>query len=68
MQTWIKEGLPVTGNYMGVKIEGIVVESRVKYGGKVCHTVELNAPIQLPWNTTARTRVIVDDEQIVVGC
>ena len=68
MQTWIKEGLPVTGKYMGVKIEGVVVESRVNYGGQVCHTVELHNPIKLRWRTEPVSRVIVDDEQIVVGC
>ena len=43
---WNLENLRVTGNYMGsVPVSGMVTESRVKYGGTVCHTVALDNPI-----------------------
>ena len=35
-----REGQYVKGSYLGSYVEGVVLESRVKYGGKVQHKVE----------------------------
>lgn len=62
--TWILDDQKVSGKYFDISFTGIVEESRVKYGGKVCHTINLDSPIQLPWRTEATTRIICDDEEL----
>jgi hypothetical protein len=60
--SWILEGKQVAGKYFGQSFEGIVVESRVRYGGKVCHTID-----ELKWRTKPVSRIIVnlgDDEDV----
>ena len=42
---WNREGQTVAGMYLkAYAVSGTVVESRVKYGGTVQHTVKLDAP------------------------
>ena len=44
--SWILEGQKVAGEYLGThSFTGVVVESRVKYGGKVSNTIVLDTPI-----------------------
>lgn len=60
---WNYEGMTVSGVYLGdFKVTGRVELSRVKYGGRVCHTVVLNSPITV--YGAIRERVILDHEQI----
>ena len=60
---WHLENCRVTGNYMGsVPVSGMVTESRVKYGGTVCHTVELDKPITV--FGAIRERVILDNWEV----
>jgi len=61
---WILEGQEVSGTYHNQRFEGRVTESRVAYGGRVLHTVELTYPIELPWGSEPRTRIIVKDSEI----
>jgi hypothetical protein len=64
MGNWDLEGLKVTGMYMGeFPVTGIVVLSRVKYGGGVQHTVVLDEPIQV--YSAMRERVLLDHENVV---
>jgi len=45
---WNLEGRKVAGHYMGMQefmFTGTVSNSRVRYGGSVSHTVELDTPI-----------------------
>jgi hypothetical protein len=45
--SWNLEGKRVNGFYMGqFPYTGMVVESRVKYGGQVQHTVQVDAPFE----------------------
>ena len=45
MNDWILEGQRVRGMYLEeFPVEGMVVESRVTYGGAVKHTVVLDRP------------------------
>jgi len=37
--SWIKDGERIAANYLGYIVTGVVVDSRVKYGGKVQYTV-----------------------------
>jgi hypothetical protein len=60
---WDLENCRVTGNYMGsIPIAGMVTESRVKYGGTVCHTVALDKPITV--FGAIRERVILDNWEV----
>jgi len=46
--SWDKTGETVTSNYLGeFQVVGVVQSSRVKYGGKVQHTVTLGSPITI---------------------
>lgn len=65
MSNWIKDGNRVQARYLGSHpVQGIVVESRVRYGGKVCYTVILDQPTQFPWRSEPTSTVIVDQEEI----
>jgi hypothetical protein len=59
MTAWIRDGETVEGRYFDVPFRGRVVESRVKYGGSVQYTVDLDEPITLPWRAESRHRVLV---------
>jgi hypothetical protein len=64
--SWIKDGQRVQASYLGTApLAGLVVESRVRYGGKVCYTVILDQPAQFPWRSEPTTLVIVDQNEIV---
>jgi hypothetical protein len=63
--SWIKDGEQITANYMGTRVSGTVVDSRVKYGGKVQYTVDLDKPVQLRWRTDPTTRVLVDSDELI---
>lgn len=60
---WILEGLTVSGNYLdSIPVEGKVTLSRVKYGGKVSHHVQLFKPVNV--YGAIRDVVILDHDQI----
>ena len=63
---WIKDGEQVAGKYFDQSFEGVVSESRVKYGGRVQYTVELHNPITLRWRIEPVNRVLVDAEDLTV--
>lgn len=61
--SWNKEGLYVEGTYLNEHfVQGVVLESRVKYGGKVQHRVSLDFPLML--NGNERDVLLLDDEQL----
>jgi hypothetical protein len=65
MSSWIKDGIRVRARYLGSEsVVGVVTESRVRYGGKVCYTVILDQPTQFPWRSDPATVVIVDQAEI----
>ena len=60
---WNLEGLTVKGYYLGTTpVEGVVTNSRVKFGGKVQHTVELFFLITM--FGSERTTVLLDANEI----
>lgn len=65
MSTWIKDGKTIVANYLGETVRGTVESSRVKYGGKVEYTVNLEKPVQFPWRSEPSTRVLIDNDKIV---
>ena len=60
---WNLEGQIVRGEYFGSPVEGVVTESRVKYGGSVQHTVDLFFPITVFGDE--RTTVLLDASEVV---
>ena len=65
MSSWIKDGVRVRARYLGSEpVVGTVTESRVRYGGKVCYTVQLDQPTQFPWRSEPADVVIVDQAEI----
>ena len=65
MSTWIKDGNTIVANYLGETVQGTVVDSRVKYGGRVQYTVDLDKPVQFRWRSEPSTRVLIDDDEII---
>jgi hypothetical protein len=54
------EGRRINGIYMGLfPYSGLVVESRVKYGGRVQHTVVLDEPFKVYGEV--RERILVEN-------
>jgi hypothetical protein len=65
MSIWIKDGKTIVANYLGTQVRGSVESSRVKYGGKVQYTVNLDQPVQFPWRSEPSTRVLIDNDEII---
>lgn len=62
---WNLEGSCVSGVYLGIfPYTGRVVASRVKYGGDVQHTVELDTPFEI--YGTLRKVLLADAEELTV--
>lgn len=60
---WNLEGHRISAVYMELNhVTGRVIESRVAYGGRVLHTIELDHPLN--FFGRARDRVIVDHEDV----
>jgi hypothetical protein len=59
---WNLEGQTVRGYYFGHQVEGVVILSRVKFGGSVQHTVDLFFPITMYGQE--RTTVLLDSNEI----
>ena len=57
---WNLEGKRINGVYLGLfPYSGSVVESRVKYGGSVQHTVVVDEPFKVYGEV--RERILVED-------
>jgi len=60
---WNLEGKTINGLYIGLfPFQGKVLSSRVKFGGEVQHTVELDAPIRV--YSEDRTRITVENVNV----
>jgi hypothetical protein len=63
---WNLEGQRVAGVYLGAyTVKGTVIWSRVKYGGMVQHTVQLDQPLDLFGNQ--RDSVLLDHNELIQG-
>lgn len=62
---WTLNNCKVDIEYCGATGSGTVVDARVKYGGAVQYTVELDEGIVLPWRSELVYRVLVDDKGIL---
>ena len=68
MMSWNREAQIVTGIYLGeYRCRGVVTLSRVKYGGRVQHTVVLFDPLYPIFSSREheRTTILLDEEELV---
>ena len=63
--SWIKDGSVVRANYLDREVTGLVMDSRVKYGGAVQYKVVLDTPLSLPWRSEPVKQVLIDGDEIV---
>lgn len=64
--SWILDGSRIKAKYLGVPVTGIVIDSRVKYGGEVQYAVKLDEALVLPWGgRSAGDTVLVNRSEIV---
>jgi hypothetical protein len=63
--SWVLDGQKVKAKYLGETVTGVVVDSRVKYGGKVQYTVELDSPVQFRWRSEPTDRVLIDNDELL---
>lgn len=59
---WDRTGERVAGVYLGYTVAGLVTESRVKYGGRVQHTLQLDQPMTL--FSTERSVLLMDERDL----
>ena len=65
--SWDLTGKHIEAMYLGnIAISGVVSESRVAYGGRVKHTVKLDAPITV--YGAPRASVIIEEHEVKPGC
>jgi hypothetical protein len=64
-KSWVKDGEQLVANYLGERVFGKVVESRVKYGGRVQYTVDLDKPVKFRWRSEPTVRVLVDERDLI---
>jgi hypothetical protein len=65
--SWVLDGQKIKANYLGEVVSGMVVDSRVKYGGKVQYTVNLDKPVQFRWRSEPTDRVLIDSDELILG-
>jgi hypothetical protein len=49
----------------GEEVSGIVQESRVKYGGRISHTIKLDNPVFFKWRSGPVHTINIDSEEII---
>jgi len=63
--SWVLDGQKIKANYLGETVTGVVTDSRVKYGGKIQYTVNLDKPVQFRWRSEPTDRVLVDHDELI---
>lgn len=66
---WDRTGEAVRGYYIGeYYCEGVVQSSRVKYGGKVQHTVKLTKPLLVSQFSEYEEGecILLDDDDVII--
>ena len=64
--SWCKDGSTIKANYLGDEVVGVVQSSRVKYGGTVQYTVELDELVQFRWRSQPTKVVLIDADEIIM--
>ncbi len=61
---WCKDGSTIKAEYMGHEVVGVVLDSRVKYGGKVQYRVQLDEPVMLRWRNELTEILLIDEDEV----
>jgi hypothetical protein len=64
---WNKDGNTIKAVYLDRPITGVVLNSRVKYGGQVQYQVKLDEPVYLPWSAGEPRDIVLVDENDVIA-
>ena len=62
---WVLDGKRVRASYLGVEVKGVILDSRVKYGGRIGYTLRLDAPTQFKWSTEPTDKVLIENSQLL---
>ena len=62
---WNKDGSTIRAEYCGTEFDGVVLASRVKYGGKVQYQVKAD-PFWVHSLQSYREVVLIDEDDILV--
>ena len=70
MQTsWVRDGQCIRGLYLSTyPVTGTVLESRVRYGGRIQHTIVLSKELKLPFGSDVRpagSAVGINEEDVI---
>lgn len=60
----IEDGERLCATYLGAEISGTVLSSRVKYGGELQYTVQLDQPVQFRWRTEPTGVVLIKESDV----
>ena len=60
-----REGQTIKGRYLGIEVQGKVLFSRVKYGGRVEHRVETTLPYEFLQEVRETGSIVLVDEDTV---
>ena len=60
----IEDGEKLEASYFGRQISGTVLSSRVKYGGELQYTVQLDQPVQFRWRTEPTSVVLIKESDV----
>lgn len=67
MKSWIREGQVVKAKYLdSYLVQGEIISSRVKYGGKVQHTLVLDHELSTHGVTRKSNEIILIDESEII--
>jgi len=63
---WNKDGSTIKAVYLDRPVTGVVLNSRVKYGGQVQYQVKLDEPVYFTWSGgEPRDTVLVDEGDVI---
>ena len=62
---WNKDGSTIRAEYCGAEFDGVVLSSRVKYGGKVQYQVKSD-PFWVHSLQSYREVVLIDEDNVLV--
>ena len=62
---WNKDGSTIKAEYMGQEVVGVVLDSRVKYGGKVQYRLQLDEPVMLRWRNELTEILLIDEDELI---
>ena len=62
---WVLDGRRVRADYLGTEVTGTVTESRVKFGGRIGYTLDLDAPVLFKFRSEPTDRVLIENHNLL---